>query len=119
MAPGMEMAKAVQEHGGGTSRHHGIPVSRVRILPITGRENCYRLSFMADGDGLACLTLEEAGDSSAISRKDVRAVDENMSLDRVHLKKDQRTVVEITADEPIDGRAWRLSVTAVPEGDAS
>ncbi len=104
---------------GGTSRHRGIPVSRVRILPITGRENCYRLSFMADGDGLACLTLEEAGDSSAISRKDVRAVDENMSLDRVHLTKHQRTVVEITVDGPIDDRAWRLSATAVSEGDAS
>lgn len=104
---------------GGTSRHRGILVSGVRILPITGRENCYRLSFLADGDGLACLTLEEAGDSSAIPRKDVRAVDKKMSLDRVHLTKHQRTVVEITVDGPIDDRAWRLSATAVSEGDAS
>ena len=103
---------------GGTSRHHGIPVSGVRILPITGRENCCRLSFLADGDGFARLTLEEAGDSSALPRTDVRAVDEDVSLDRVHLTRDRRIVVEITADGPIDDRAWRLSAATVPVGDA-
>ena len=100
---------------GGDHGRLGIPVSGVRILPIKGRENCFRLSFMADADGVACLVLEEAGDSSVVPRDDVRVLAESASLDRVPVAKGQRTVVEITADGPIDGRAWRLSAFAVPE----
>lgn len=104
---------------GGLSKHRGIPVSRVRILPIPDRENCYQLSFIADGRGLASLTLEEAGDSSTLARQDVRVVSGHISLDRVQLTRGQRTMLEITADGPIDDRAWRLSAVAVAEGDAS
>lgn len=100
---------------GGSSSRQGIPVSRVRILPISGRENCCQLSFLAEADGIARLTLAEAGDSSPIPRNDVRTVSPNISLDRVNVKKGQRTVVEITADGPIDGRAWRLSAAPVVE----
>ena len=100
---------------GGDHGKLGIPVSRVRILPIKGRENCFRLSFMADGDGVARLVLAEAGDSSVVPRNDVRVLGEGTSLDRVPLAKGQRTVLEITADGPIEGRAWRLSAVAVPE----
>ena len=100
---------------GGGGRQRGIPVSRVRILPIIGRENCFRLSFMADAEGVVRLALEEAGDSAAAPRDDVRAVAEGASLDRVPVNKGERNVVEITADEPIGGRAWRLSAAAVPE----
>ena len=101
---------------GGGSAHHEIPVSAVRILPITGRENCYQLSFLSKADGIARLALNEAGDSSDIPRKDIRAADEDISLDQVRVAKGQRTVVEITADGPIKGRAWRLSAVAVAEG---
>ena len=93
--------------GGG--RQRGIPVSKARILPIVDRENCYRVSFMADADGIARLAFEEAGDSSTVLRDDIRAVAEGASLDRVRVAKGQRIVVEITADGPIEGRAWRLS----------
>ena len=99
---------------GGGSKRREIPVSGVRILPIVGRENCFRLSFMADADGIARLALEEAGDSSVVPRDDVRAVAEGTPLDRVPVAKGRRIVVEITADGPIDGRAWRLSAVAVP-----
>ena len=102
---------------GGGSRQRGIPVSRVRILPIVGRENCYQLSFMADADGIARLAFEEAGDSSTVPRDDIRAVAEDASLDRVRVAKGQRTVLEITSDGSIEGRAWRLSAVeagAVP-----
>ena len=102
---------------GGGSTQRGIPVSGVRILPTVGRENCYQLSFMADADGIARLAFEEAGDSSTLPRDDIRAVAEDASLDRVRVAKGQRTVVEITSDGPIDGRAWRLSAVetdAVP-----
>ena len=102
---------------GGGGRQRGIPVSRVRILPIVGRENCYQLSFMADADGIARLAFEEAGDSSTVPRDDIRAVAAEASLDRVRVAKGQRTVVEITSDGSIEGRAWRLSAVkagAVP-----
>ena len=103
---------------GGGSRQRGIPVSRVRILPSIGRENCYQLSFMADADGVARLMLEEAGDSSTVPRDDIRAASEDVSLCRIPVAKGQRTVVEITSEGPIDGRAWRLSAVkavAIPE----
>ena len=92
-------------------------MSRVRILPIVGRENCYRLSFVAEADGVVRLVLEEAGDSSTVERDDVRAATEDISLDRVRVAKGQRTIVDITSDGPIDGRAWRLS--AVEAGAVS
>ncbi len=95
------------ERGGG-SRQRGIPVSGVRILPISGRVKCYRLSFLADADGVARLALEEAGDSSTVPRDDIRTVAKGASLDRVRVAKGKRTEVEITSDGPIDGRAWRL-----------
>lgn len=104
---------------GGSSKDRKIPISGVRILLISGRENHYRLSFVADGDGQARLTLEEAGDSSALSREDVRAASKDVSLDRVQLTRGLRTVIEITADGPIDNRAWRLSAVAVAERDPS
>lgn len=100
---------------GGSSNRQSIPVSAVRILPIAGRENCCRLSFLAEADGIARLILAEAGDSSPIPRNDVRAVSSNISLNRVSVKKGHRTVVEITADGPIDGRAWRLSAAPAEE----
>ncbi len=100
---------------GGGSQTRRIPVSRVRILPVSGQENCYQLSFVAGGDGVARLALEEAGDSSAMPRDDVRAVAEQMSLDCLPIVKGKRTVVEITADGPIDGRAWRVTATEVQE----
>ena len=102
---------------GGGSRQRGIPVSRVRILPIVGRESCYQLSFVAGSDGIARLAFEEVGDSSTVPRDDIRAVAEEASLDRVRVAKGQRTVVEITSDGSIEGRAWRLSAVkagAVP-----
>ena len=102
---------------GGGSRQRGIPISGVRILPIVDRENCYQLSFMADADGIVRLAFEEAGDSSTVPRDDIRAVAEDAPLDRVCVAKGQRTVVEITSDGSIKGRAWRLSAVeagAVP-----
>ena len=96
---------------GGSSRTKSVPISGVRILPIEGRENCYRLSFRAGANGDAKLKLEEAGDSSAIPRGDVRVVANNAPLDEasIPLTRGERTELEITADSPIGDRAWRLS----------
>ena len=102
---------------GGDGKRRAIPVSGVRILAIEDRDNCYRLSFRSGAEGTVRLELEEAGDSSAVQRADVRAIDDDVSLDRIQLAKGQRTVVEVTADAPIAGRAWRL--VALAEGGDS
>ena len=73
---------------------------------------------MAGADGVARLALEEAGDSSTVPRDDIRAASEDVSLCRVPVARGQRTVVEITSEGPIGGRAWRLSAAeavAIPE----
>ncbi len=85
-----------------------IPVSSVRVLPIDGQKNRYRLCFRADGDGDARLELHEAGDSSSVSRPDIRTVNDHESLERVHLQKGKRKEVIITAEMPIGDRALRL-----------
>ena len=98
--------------GGGRPGPRRVPISGVRFLSIEGHENCYRLSFRADAEGVVCLELEEAGDSSAVWRDDIRTITEGTSLDHVRLVRGQRTVVEVTADAPIGNRAWRLSAVA-------
>lgn len=101
---------------GGDGGGRRIPVSGVRLLPIAGRKNHYRLSFMAGASGAARLMLNEAGDSSIISRKDVRAAeDKGMSLDRVPLTEGKKCVVEIVLDGPIDDRAWCLTAAVAAE----
>ncbi len=113
------------EGQGGTGGRAGrlstktVPVSAVRLLSLTDRPNCYRLSFRSEGTGVVRLELHEAGDSSTILRRDVRVVAESgaeESLEAVQLADGGRTELTITADEPMDGRAWRLS--AVRDGDA-
>ncbi len=102
--------------GGSKPKSKRIPVSNVRMLAIEGRENTYRISFRADGSGIAKLDLEEAGDSSAIRRNDIRAVDNDVRLNHFPLVRGQRTELEITADGPIGGRSWRLTAAEAVEG---
>ena len=102
---------------GGGSTPKPIPISGVRILSIPGQENRYSLSFRSDAEGVVRLLLEEAGDSSAVRRTDVRAAADGESLESIQLTKGKRTVVEVTADAPISGRAWRLSAVA-DDGDS-
>ena len=93
--------------GGGQVRVKEVGISRVRILSIDG-ENCYRISFRADSDGVARLELGEAGDSSTIPRGDIRVVADDSSLDHVRLIKGERKHLDVTADAPIGDRAWRI-----------
>ena len=101
--------------GGNRSELKRIPVSNVRMLAIEGRENTYRISFRADGSGIAKLDLEEAGDSSVIRRNDIRAVGDGVSLNQFRLVRGERTELEITADDPMSGRSWRLTVVEAVE----
>ena len=96
---------------GGGKGQHSVRVYGVRVLAVSEHENRYKLSFQAEFDGEVRLALEEAGDSSAMHRGDVRAVQDGVSLERVMVSSGKRTTVEITADAPIGDRAWRLSAT--------
>ncbi len=104
--------------GGGGTEQQVIPVSRVRLLPIRGRQNRYLLSFEVDFDGLASLTLEEAGDSASIPRSDLEAVNGGPSLRRMPVVRGKRNSIEITAQKPVADRAWRLSAVAASEKSA-
>ena len=97
---------------GGGNGQPSVRVYGVRILPVSERENRYELSFRADADGSIRLVLEEAGDSSAMHREDVRSIRNGISLERVPVRRGERTTLEITADTPIGNRAWRLTATA-------
>lgn len=97
---------------GGGSHSKSIPISSVRILPVNEDNNRYKLSFRSESGGTVRLVFEEAGDSTAIRRDDVRAVRDDDSLNCVQLIKGERTIVEVTADAPIGGRSWRLSAVA-------
>ena len=102
--------------GGDLVKRKAIPVSGVRLLPIRGQDNCYRLSFRADEDGVARLEIQEAGDSSTVPRDDIRVVDDRESFECVHLHKGTRTEIIVTADMPIGDRALRLRAVRA-EGD--
>ena len=98
---------------GGSGNATSVPISRVRIVPIDEQRNRYRLSFSAEGEGAVRLTLGEAGDSSVVPRNDVRCATVGLNLNDISVSRGRRTTVEITADAPIGGRAWRLSATHV------
>ena len=102
------------DKGGGQANLKRISVSNVRIIPLSDRENCYRLSFNSAQSAVVQLHLDEAGDSSATRRDDVRSAIDGVSLDSLQVRGGTRTVVDITADAPIGGRSWRL--TAVEPG---
>ena len=102
--------------GGGHKSAKRLPVSNVRLLPVQGHKNRYQLRFRAGNSGLANLKLEEAGDSSSIPRDDIRTVSDNVSLESVNLVEGQYCNIEITAELPIEGRAWRLSAIHSDKG---
>lgn len=97
--------------GGGPARR-SLPISGVRVLPVPGKANHYRVSFLPGRTGAASLQLEEAGDSTTAPLEDVRAADGG-SLQGKALVAGKRTSIEVVADNPIRERALRL--TAIEE----
>lgn len=102
--------------GGARVASKPIPVSSVRILPIEGEDKRYKLSFRAGGSGVARLEIQDAGDSSTVPRDDIRTVNDDESLECVHLQTGERTEVIITAEMPIGDRALRLRALQI-QGD--
>lgn len=102
------------ERGGNVGE--AIALSKVRLVPIDALQNRYELSFHSEDGGTVALAFHEAGDSSAILRTDVQSADNNVRLSRLLIERCSRTTLTITADEPIGGRAWRVSARVVGEG---
>ena len=89
-----------------------FPIHDVRLVPVAGDVNRYRVSFTATERGVARVELAEAGDSALVKRSDVRAYALDgtpLSLTKMDLEPQQKMEFEIMADEPIDGRAWLVS----------
>lgn len=100
-------------HGdrGGSRGHESVAIADVRMVPIPGVENRYKLSFVPGSTGPARVELGEAGDSSAIERRDITAFDSEgapLDLHHIELSAGKRTAFEVTGVEPLAGRAWRV-----------
>ena len=93
--------------GGGAVRKL-LPISGVRVLPVPGNSNRYRLSFRSHRNGTARLEIEEAGDSTTNPLEDIRAAD-GSTLAGLALVAGERTSLEINADNPIHERALRVA----------
>lgn len=92
-----------------------LPISAVRVLPIPGSGNRYRLSFKPHRSGTARIEIQEAGDSSASPLEDVRATDGD-AVART-LTTSERASFEIVADRPILDRALRVEAVEVSENE--
>ena len=96
---------------GGTRGHESVAIADVRMVPVPGAENRYRLSFVPAATGTARVELGEAGDSSAIDRRDITAFRPDgkpIDLHEVKLESGEHTEFEVTGDDPLGGRAWRV-----------
>ena len=103
--------------GGLTLRaYKRLAIDDVRLVPVRADADRYRVSFRAMESGVANIVLAEAGDSTLVSRDDVRAWSGGapFSLTGVELKAVNRVEFEITAGSPLGERAWVVSAV-VPE----
>lgn len=91
-------------------------IDDVRLVPVQGGANRFRVSFRARESGVADIVLAEAGDSTLVSRDDVRASQDGVTfpLTGVELRPADRVEFEITAGSPLGERAWVVSAV-VPE----
>ena len=93
-----------------------VAVEDVRYLPTAGNRRGCRISFTSRADiQQASFSLVEAGDSVEFVRSDLKVVVSDGSKTaltdyRLDLAAGKRYGLEIAAERPIDGRAWRLRV---------
>ena len=102
---------------GGSRGRESIIVERVRYLPSTSDLCRYGVVFTPISDvSSASFSLAEAGDSNAIERSDLKVAKPDgsqiaLSDYRDELTAGRRYRLDVVAEQPITGRAWRLSVT--------
>ena len=89
-----------------------LPIHDVRVVPLTGKNNHCRVSFMPLRNGKARLQFDEAGDSTDIPRDDIQAFDrltgKDLDISKIVLKTGERWTFDITSHRPIRNRAFCL-----------
>ena len=92
-----------------------LSIDDVRIVPVGGGANRYRVSFRAKESGVADIVLAEAGDSTLVSRNDVKGWYNGapFPLTGVELGPSTRVEFEITAGSPLGERAWVISAVVL------
>lgn len=99
---------------GGGRVSDAFEIYDVRVLPADGGGYACKIAFtpVASASGVG-VRIEEAGDSTSISRADLKARTEGDSWAeigdiRLDLVAGQRAEITIAGSDRVDGRAWRL-----------
>lgn len=107
---------------GGGRASAAFEIHDVRVLPADEEGHVCRLAFTPDASASGVgVRIEEAGDSTSISRTDLKARAPDGSLVeigdiRLDLVAGQRAEVIIAGSDRVDGRAWRLRAVRPDEG---
>ena len=93
-----------------------IEIRAVRVLPVDDHENRCRVSFTPSITGSVQLQIEEAGDSTALKRPDLKVFVNGVErqLDSFEVTAEERVTLEIEGDEPLRDRAWRVVALKEP-----
>lgn len=96
-----------------------IPVRDVRQLPHAADASRLRIGFTPQATALVRLHLEEAGDSEAFRRDDLRLYEVDtgteVDVDRLSVRAGERVELDVVADASVDHRAWRVSAVKVAD----
>lgn len=93
-----------------------IEIRAVRVLPVDDYANRCRVSFTPSITGSVQLQIEEAGDSTALKRPDLKVFVNGVErqLDSFEVTAEERVTLEIEGDEPLRDRAWRVVALKEP-----
>ena len=107
--------------GGTGSRGGGrgatpIEIRAVRVLPVDGYDNRCRVSFTPSITGSVQLHIEEAGDSTALKRPDLKAFVNGIEqqLNSFGVTAEERVTLEIHGKESLRDRALRVVALKEP-----
>ena len=88
-----------------------VAIYDVRVIPAPGTDSRFRLSFTPTASAHVRLRIEEAGDSSAITRDDLWTTYPDGSVADVSnllIHAEQRVEIDVTSSAEIGDRAWRV-----------
>ena len=113
---------------GGRGGDHGrspVLIVDARGLAVPGTDDLYRFSFTPQVSATASIRFDEAGDSTAIRRDDLQAVNaqgQPIDLTKVNLVAGERVTIDVKSTGAIGDRAWRVhavEVVSATEGKKS
>lgn len=107
--------------GGGAGRA-ALTMRDVRVLAVDGDDSRVRVVFTPEATGRVRLSLEKAGDSTALPISGVRLFDDDdreITKEAVEIEAGARMSVFASADQPLVGAALRLTATDATEDPAT